>query len=306
MDFLSKLGITGEDAEEILQHNRKYGDLMQQLAQEYMSFAPKSFFKPYRDGERAESTQRRDTYLNKARAVVGEENTYMAELLFWLHCIPYAQAQYRKMEIPEAVFWETMKDITYKLEECKQLHGKCGVVSSWFSLHFDWQLAAFGRLQYQVRGFPKERYEWRGFQLNYGDPVYACHIPSSGKLSEELCRDSLQRAYEFLKKNLRSSILPVVCNSWMLFPPYVEKAFGAGSNLKAFANMFDVIDVTTKETFEDGWRIFGAGYTGKIDNLPKDTSLRRNMIRYIEDGGSFGYGYGVLLYDGEKKRFLNR
>ena len=306
MDFLSKLGILEADAREILQHDREYGAAIQRLSQEYMSFAPKQFFRAYREGQRAESTQRRDTFLREARAVTGEENVPMAELLFWLHCVPYARAQYRQMGIPEEIFWDTVKDIGYKLEECKQVSGKCGVVSTWFFLHFDWQLATFGRLQYQVRGFPKDHYAWAGFELNYGDPVYACHIPSSGKLSEELCLDSLQRAYEFLKKDLRSNILPVVCSSWMLFPPYVEKVFGDGSNLKAFAKMFDVVDVTPRESFEDGWRIFGPAFQGSTEGLPQDNSLRRNMVRYIKDGGEFGFGYGVLLYDGEKKKILNR
>ena len=306
MDFLSELGIQETDAREILAHNREYGDRIGQLAGEYMSYAPKQFFRAYREGQRAESTQRRDAFLSKARAVAGEENAPMADLLFWLHCVLYAQAQYRQMGIPEEIFWDTVKDVGYKLEECKQVSGKCGVVSTWFFLHFDWQLAAFGRLQYQVRGFPKDHYAWNGYELNCGDTVYACHIPSSGKLSEELCLDSLQRAYEFLKKDLKTNILPVACSSWMLFPPYVEKVFGEGSNLKAFARMFDVVDVTLKEDFDDGWRIFGPAFQGSAEGLPQDNSLRRSMVRYIKDGGEFGYGYGILLYDGEKRKIVNR
>ena len=306
MNFLSKLGISEADAREISRHNREYGERIQHLAEEYMTYAPKQFFRAYQEGQRAESVQRRDTFLGKARAVTGEENAPMAELLFWLHCVPYAKEQYRHMGIPEEIFWETMRDIGYKLQEYKGLYGKCGTGSTWFFLHFDWQLAAFGRLQYQIREFPKEHYQWNGYELNCGDTVYACHIPSSVKLSEALCLDSLQRAYDFLKKDLQDNILPVVCSSWMLFPPYVEKVFAEGSNLKIFAKMFDVVDAAPKEIFDDGWRIFGAEYTGETDNLPRDNSLRRNMISYIENGGSFGYGYGILLYDGEKGKIINR
>lgn len=306
MDFLSKLGIPEEDIREILIHDLEYGSEIGRLAEEYMSYAPKVFFQAYREGQRAESTQRRDAFLSKARAVAGDENAPMADLLFWLHCVPLAQTQYRQMGIPEEIFWDTMRDIAYKLAEYKQLYGKCGTGSSWYFLHFDWQLAAFGRLQYQVRGFPKEHYEWNGIQLNYADPAYACHIPSSGKLTEELCMDSLQRAYAFLKKDLRGSILPVVCSSWLLFPPYVERVFGESSNMKAFARMFDILDVKKTEDFEDGWRIFGPAYQGGAEGLPEDNSLRRSMARYIKEGGEFGYGYGVLLYDGEKRKIVNR
>ena len=118
--------------------------------------------------------------------------------------------------------------------------------------------------------------------------------------------DSLERAYEFLKKDLKTSILPVVCNSWLLFPPYAEQVFGEGSNLKTFAGLFDVIETIPRETFEDGWRLFGAAYKDPVSQLPRDTSLRRSMVRYIENGGGFGFGFGVILYDGEQKKIINR
>ena len=306
MDILDKLEIRQEDAQKILACNDKYGDVIQRLAKEYMSFAPKAFLRPYAEGERAVTEQRRKDYLARARETANGKEPYMAELLFWLHCVPYARERYHQMGIPETVFWDTMKDITYKIDECRQVYEECGVFSSWFFLHFDWQVAAFGRLQYQIREFPKEHYGWEGFALNRGDPVYACHIPSSGKLTEEICLDSLHQAYEFLKKDLKSNILPVVCNSWLLFPPYVEHVFRDGSNLKAFAGLFDVVDQTPRETFEDGWRIFGPAYQGNVNDLPDDTSLRRNMIAYMKNGGGFGFGYGILLYDGEQRKIINR
>ena len=306
MDFLDKLGIKEADAREILAYNRECGKAIRELSREYMSFAPKAFLKPYAEGERAITVQRRDAFLAKAREAAGGKPRYMAELLFWLHCVPFARERYQSMGIPEEIFWDTMKDIAYKLDECRQVYEECGVFSGWFFLHFDWQLAAFGRLQYQIREFPKEHYDWNGFALNRGDLVYACHIPSSGKLTVELCMDSLQRAYEFLKKDLKTSVLPVACNTWMLFPPYVEQVFPEGSNLKAFAGLFDVVDVTPRESFEDSWRIFGSVCTDQIHELPRDTTLQRNMISYMENGGGFGFGYGILLYDGEQKKIINR
>lgn len=306
MDFLEKLKIREADAREIQTCNREYGHVIEPLAREYMSFAPKAFLKPYKVGERAATEQRRKDFLARARETAGGKEPYKAELLFWLHCVPYAQERYRQMGIPENIFWDTMMDITYKLDECRNVYEVCGVFSSWFFLHFDWQVASFGRLQYQIREFPKEHYEWDGYELNRGDLVYACHIPSAGKLTRELCLDSLQRAYDFLKNDLKTGILPVVCDSWLLFPPYIQSVFGEGSNLKAFSELFDIVEVIPRQTFEDGWRIFGAAYTGPVSDLPKNTTLQRNMIRYMENGGGFGFGYGILLYDGEQRKILNR
>lgn len=306
MDYLDKLGIREADARKILTYNREYGQAIRELSREYMSFAPKEFLKPYAEGEREATEQRKKDFLDKAREAAGADSCYLADVLFWLHCIPFARERYQSMGIPEEIFWDTMKDIAYKLDECREIYEESGVFSSWYFLFFDWQVAAFGRLQYQSREFPKEQYVWGDYELKQGDLVYACHIPSSGKLTVERCLDSLQQAYEFLKKDLKTNILPVVCNSWLLFPPYVEQVFPEGSNLKAFAGLFDIIQTIPRETFEDGWRVFGAAHDRPPECLPADTTLRRNMIRHIQNGGTFGFGYGVLLYDGERRTIINR
>ena len=304
MDFLQKLGIEAADIQEILANDQKYGAAIGQLAKEYMTYAPKQFMVPYREGERAVSTLRRDAFLYEARQIA--ENAYMADLLFWLHCLPDVRQRYQEMGIPDKIFWETMSDIACKIQECRMRYGVCGVASNWYMLHFDWKIVAFGRLQYQIRDFIEESYVWGDYRLQKGDPVYAIHIPSSGKLLPELCMDSLQQAYEFLKGQLEGNILPVVCNSWLLYPPYVQNVFPEGSNMKAFAQMFDVIRQIPSEAFGDGWRIFGPAYQGKPEGLPENNSLRRNMVRYIKNGGGFGYGLGVLLYDGEQQKIINR
>lgn len=307
MDYLEKLGITDSDIGVILEHDRRYGKGIRALAAEYMQMITDGFMKPYPKGGLETGLKRADSFLARAKALDSNgKDDYMTSLLFWLHCVPYGKEVYRKQGISEKVFYDTMADIAFKLAECKQVYGKCGVFTNWFFLIFEWKLVALGRLQYQITDFPKDHYEWNGFRLNQGDPVYACHIPSSGKLTEALCMESLQQAYDFFKKDLRTSILPVVCNSWLLFPPYVESVFPEGSNMKAFAQLFDIIDQSGDEGFYDCWRVFGRVYEGTTEGFPCDNTLRRNFIRHIENVGTFGYGYGVLLYDGEKKQIINR
>lgn len=51
---------------------------------------------------------------------------------------------------------------------------------------------------------------------------------------------------------------------------------------------------------DDFWRIFHCKPTTDLQNLPKDTSLRRNFITYLQQGNPMGVGLGVLLFDGEK------
>ena len=99
MDYLKELGISDEDIAVILEHNRRYGDAIANLAKEYMlTRVGKPFMKPYEEGERDTSTQERDAFLLRAKqADPDAADDYMTSLLFWLHCVPYAKEVYDRL-----------------------------------------------------------------------------------------------------------------------------------------------------------------------------------------------------------------
>ena len=70
--------------------------------------------------------------------------------------------------------------------------------------------------------------------------------------------------------------------------------------------MFDVISQKETEGFGDCWRIFNKDYEGSTADFTADTGLQRRFIDYINNGGTFGTGYGTILYDGEKREIVNR
>ena len=237
------------------------------------------------------------------------DNEYIANLLFWLHCVPYAKPLYERADIDLSIYWESMSDLACKTRECKQKRGKCGtyVTWNWYSLFLDLLLFSLGRLQFYIETFQEDCYQFGDYTLKKGDTVYSCHIPSTGKLPIQACMDSFQQAYEFFKEDLTSSVIPIVCDSWLLYPPYLEKVFSEGSNLANFAGLFQIIAVTEIGTvFDKCANVFHMPYPGSTRPLPRDTSLRRNFIRYIDEGNTFGSGYGVILYDGQQKRIINQ
>ncbi len=64
--------------------------------------------------------------------------------------------------------------------------------------------------------------------------------------------------------------------------------------------MFDILNQEDQgNQFSDCWRVFNKPYEGSSKGLPDDTSLRRNMINYIDNYGVFGIGDGIALFDGE-------
>ena len=286
--LLSKIGISETDFEYILRAEESLGTQVKALSEAF-------FF---------QRLDRMEALAQVAALATEEFHKYVLNLLFWLHTIPLMSVEYEKRGIPEEILYESMTDISYKMRECRQMRGATGLEEDWFFLFTDIRLFGLGRLQYEVAEFQHDQYTKHGICLKKGDRVYSCHIPSSGKLSKELYMASFQRAYEFFKSELTGPVIPIVCCSYLLWPPYLESVFPAQSNIRQFVSEFQLLFSRDYTTFGDCWRIFNRRFEGGSKGLPTDTALRKNFVKYIDAGGNFGYGYGILLYDGVKKDIL--
>ena len=204
-------------------------------------------------------------------------------------------ADYLQQGYTKELFVETMRDLKYKLEECKSVYGVKGTfVVRWFKRFFLLERFALGRLQYEKVDF---KYDYK--HLKKGDTVYQCHIPSSGKLLYQDVILSLKKAYQFYQSELTDKILAVVCDSWLLYPPHA-KAFSEKSNIKKFYDLFDVIDTVKHDHYPDLWRVFTIPYPTQIDLLPEKSSLCKNLKELYLSGVKAGNGFGIILFDGEK------
>ena len=305
--WLETIQLDKEDIREILEKDKLYGSHIAPLAAAYMQNCPQTRFKPYTQDELVAAKNEALGYLEKAQQPAQtEKDPYMLHLLFWLHCIPYLEQHYLRLGIENRVLVNSLMDLTYKVRECKKEFGCCGVSTPRFYQIFRCELFGIGRLQYQTLVYEKEPYAAAGFALNPGDRVYGCHIPSSGKLGVDACMDSLDRAYQLFKADLKDDILPVCCVSWLLYPPYAEKVFADGTNIKNFYRLFDVVYATDwGQNFGISQIVFDIPYSGNPDTMPQETSLQKRFVSYIKSGGSAGSGFGILLYDGVKKIIIN-
>ncbi len=295
-ELLKKIGVEKTDTEYIIRANETLGEKIRKIAEEFYSV---------KEAERRKSYKRAIEYGKRAEALATEEfHKYTAHLLFWIHCIPLMLNDYENQGIPEEVLYETMADISCKIRECRELYGVTGTYEDWYFLFTDIKLFGLGRLQYEIAEFECENYKKGSFELKKGDRVYSCHIPSMGKLTKELYMESFHRAYEFFKKELSSSIIPIVLHSYLLWPPYIEKVFSETSNIAQFVKEFEILYSREEASFGDCWRIFGREFDGTTEKLSQDNSLQRSFVKYINEGGDFGHGYGILLYDGEKRKII--
>ena len=197
--------------------------------------------------------------------------------------------KYRERNIDEAIFWDTIMDIKYKLDECKDVHGIWGIfVLFWYPGFYRMTRFAFGRLQFDLTTYKWEAYEKDGVIVTKGDSVLDCHIPSSGKLTKELAWDSYRRAVAFSGRRV------IICDSWMLYPPQFD-FLPTHSSILEFARDYDIIEQEDKPNFPNAWRIFGKHSSFPPKEWPIETSLQRAFRKRILEGFPVGDGRGVLI-----------
>lgn len=220
---------------------------------------------------------------------------YTAYMLLLICMAPDLRERYIQKDIDEIIFYNTMRDLRYKLEECRLVHGKYGTfVPWWYKGFFEMKIFALGRLQFEIN------YTWfdcevDGKHIPKDTKVLSVHIPRTGtKLEHCLVEDSYRRAADFFKDEFDNIIF--ICNSWLLYP-WNRSVLKDGSNLAEFYDDFTVVNSGEYHNYSEVWRLFDCLYDGNPDKLPNDTSLRRAYIDRIKSGKPLGYGTGVILYN---------
>ena len=218
----------------------------------------------------------------------------------------HLRVMYEKNGLPLDVYYDTMRDLRYKLMECYKMHGVWGsFVASWFCGAFVLDRFEIGRLQYEFSTHfaTQGNHTVCGVELTPETPVINLHIPSSGPLTQESVEDSLSRAYKFFEKYyprfIHDGKMVIECGSWLLFKDH-EKFLPEKSNIRRFMDNFDIVHYWYDDNFGDCWRIFNVDWNGDASALPRDTALQRAYADWLAAGNRAGEGHGILVYDGEK------
>lgn len=286
-NLLNEIGFTKDEQDKFYEYNKPVGRKMDNYAEAFMH-GNLSFHEALTEVHKFQ----RDTL-----------HQYTIDLLFILECTGYLLEKYEAAGISKDIFIDSMKDIKYKLEECIRVKNIFGTfVADWYEGFFCLTRFALGRLQYDIQTYSGDAITINGYTIQEGDFAPACHIPSSGPLHHELCMESFKIAYDFFREKRTHDILPIICSSWLLYPPY-RKVFHEKSNTYKFASNFEIVSVRNTEKFDDLWRVFGIEPEGSeinINKLPADTGMQRNFIQYMKEEHSFGTATGIVLFDGKK------
>lgn len=222
-------------------------------------------------------------------------NGYTLDLLFLLRCAAILRNHYKEKGLPDGLFLDSMKDLKWKLLECRNVYGVNGVfVGHWYDRFFDMTRFALGRFQFEEETFQGDLYRKDGFSVKKGDPVINMHIPSSGPLDSVLAEASLARAAEFYRNRFPDGTVPFVMESWLLDPDLMKML--PQGNIRQFVERFHLVSGEKGEIFEDGWRVFGAEWKKNPAELPRTTRLQTAIADYLTSGGQLGLGYGIFLW----------
>jgi len=232
-------------------------------------------------------------------------NLYTVQLTFLVCLTCELKKEYDKANIEEEIYFNTVNDILFKLNECYELEKVWGVIPlDWFYEIFNMRVFAFGRLEYAMGKIWQDT-TVAGKTIKSGDDVVYIHIPSSGKPFDKQSRlESYDKAYHFYKKYFGDGIPVFCCSSWLLFPQNRE-ILGDSSNIVSFMDDFKIISGSEYPDNRDMWRIFGSDAHLSANELPRRTSMQRAFADWIQDGHCLGGGVGVFIYDPVNKTTIN-
>lgn len=218
---------------------------------------------------------------------------YSTELLIFICLSKHLREIYVQRGIDMTIFYNSMLDLKYKLDECKTVKGIVGsFVAFWFNRFFNLERVALGRLQFEVDGFGRH-YERDGHVLTPESKAINIHIPRTlTHLTPESCDEAFAMAKKYFGEQVGEDC-PFICHSWILYPGN-KIILPETTNVHRFMSRFDIFDSAEDPNLEDLWRIFDTDEKNP-DMLPTDTSMRRAYVNHLKNGGQIGWGYGVFF-----------
>ena len=243
----------------------------------------------YFDSFNSEDLENKLTKLSEASGY----SKYTIDMLLAVYACIRLRKMYAEKGYTDEFFAHNMKDLTYKLVECKKLHNVWGTfVFPWFEGFYKMTRFTLGRLQYEKRGVD---FDYKDIKKK-GDEVINIHIPSAGPLTPESVQESLRLAYDFFGPNYGDRLI-FMCHSWLLYTPTAD-LYPKDSNMRKFYEVFEVIHNQEEPNDYDLWRVFYVN-TKDYKLLPHETSLQKRFYEYLNAGNHFGNGFGIIDYKPE-------
>lgn len=222
--------------------------------------------------------------------------TRLASILFMTEAL---YNQYKVLQIPDELFFNTINDICQRSTAYKRDKGILGLSKDdviWFRHHMNMKLFTIGVLQFQI--FHMIYLEEDGFmhfddsvkqEIPKGSPVLNVHIPKGSNITTLQCDEAFDNAKKFFDLYFpEHKWQAFLCYSWILYPK-LKEILPFESNIRHFADRFEIISSCTYSE-QAAECVFGKKYTSDKD-CPQNTSLQRSVLK---DKKIMGYSSGII------------
>ncbi len=218
------------------------------------------------------------------------------DALACLQKMPQTLTWYAQQGIPSEVAAATLSDLEIWMHDYFRQSGQWGLTeAAWVAMGFACKVFRLGRLQFEPATFDTSMFvETAPFPLTHGDLVLNVHIPACGPMSPKACDDSFRRATQFFNRYFAGrSFKAFVCSSWLLDQQLTEY-LAEDTNIVHFLRRFEPLVLKDNSDAQTIQRVFGQ-YPINLDQAPRDTTLRRIVIKHIQNGGQWRMGSGYML-----------
>lgn len=217
---------------------------------------------------------------SKLKEALGLDPKNIKMLTCMLYSLTFTYEDYQNIGITEEVFIPTMKCFTRFIQEHYNSNNEWGFDRDWWTYRqIAMTIFRIGELEYETRFIE-------------GDKYISIHIPSDAKFSIQEIKDSISQAKLFFRDYFPDyTDVEYRCHSWLLSPS-LKGLLPESSNILKFQSLFNIIKEDYSSTGYIEW-VFKSKYQD-YKQLPEDTTLQRNMKKYLLSGGLISIGLGIL------------
>ena len=218
--------------------------------------------------------------LTQTQAILDKDTDGIKILYCMLKASLDAYEVYQEKEIPDDIYFATMRCFTRFIDETYKMTGRfCFDRYWWTTRQVGCHLFRIGELEYEIKHIDK-------------NVVIGIHIPSNADFSPLTVEKSLQDAHRFFVKYYPSlSGAEYRCHSWLL-DSQLKGMLGNNSNIIDFQNRFEIFDEGEAETEFIEW-VYNTKSTD-YSTLPENTSLQINVKKHLLAGGVIRNAYGRI------------
>lgn len=255
--------------------------LQPELAEPVIAFSDSFDFESIRPQlNRFQTWETSEEALEELREILKPDERNIKILACTLECATKRYEDYVKKGISDKIFNDTMGCLTRFGDECFRRTGEYACDREW------WTIRQIGMTVFRLGELEFER------NIEEGKKVINIHIPSDARITEENCDASIAQAKEFFPKHYPEyAEVDYICDSWLLAPA-LKKFLPETSNIIRFQNRFEIYKEDLDNTEFTEWLYRTKEY--KPENFAEETSLQRDIKKYILEGGKLGMAFGRL------------